>query len=92
MLNVTENAQAAVKGLTTEAELPDSAGLRIALADDQAQLEVSLVPQPEPTDQVLDTEEAPVYVAEDTAPILEGQTLDATQTAEGIGFSLQPNA
>ncbi len=91
MLNVTENAQAAVKGLTTEAGMPEGSGLRIALAEDQAQLEVSLVPEPEPTDQIADSQEAPVYVAKDTAPALEGQTLDAAQTEQGIGFSLQPN-
>lgn len=44
MLNVTDNAQAMVKGLS-----------------------------------------------EDASPALEGQTLDAQQTEEGVGFTLQPN-
>jgi iron-sulfur cluster assembly protein len=90
MLTVTENAQAVVKGLTTDQGLPETAGLRLALAEDQAQLEVALVPQPEPSDQVVADSEAPVYVAEDTVPALADQTLDASQTAEGIGFTLQP--
>ena len=90
MLTVTENAQAVVKGLTAEQGMPDTAGLRLSLAPDQTQLQVAIVPQPEPTDQAVGSTEAPVYLAEDTVPALEGQTLDAAQTAEGIGFTLQP--
>jgi Fe-S cluster assembly iron-binding protein IscA len=45
----------------------------------------------EPNDQVVESGEAKVYVAEDTSPALEGQTLDAQQTEEGVGFTLQPN-
>jgi Fe-S cluster assembly iron-binding protein IscA len=91
MLNVTDNAQAMVKGLTEDAGLSGAGGLRLALADDQTQLQVNLVPEPEPNDQVVESGEAKVYVAEDTSPALEGQTLDAQQTEEGVGFTLQPN-
>ncbi|HSP59789.1 MAG TPA: iron-sulfur cluster biosynthesis family protein [Ornithinimicrobium sp.] len=90
MLTVTENAQAVVKGLTSEQGMPESAGLRLSLAPDQTQLQVALVPQPEPTDQTVPSTQAPVYVAEDTVPALADQTLDAAQTAEGVGFTLQP--
>lgn len=90
MLTVTENAQTLVKGLTENAELPETGGVRLALAPDQTQLTVSLVPAPEETDQVVDSGEARVYVAEDTAAALEDHALDATQTEEGVGFTLQP--
>ncbi|MPV36943.1 HesB/IscA family protein [Georgenia subflava] len=90
MLTLTENAQAAVKGLTTEAGLPEGGGVRIALTAANDQLELSLVPEPQATDQVVETEEARVFVAEETGPLLEGQTLDAGQTAEGVGFTLRP--
>lgn len=92
MLTVTENAQAVVQGLTSSDELPEAAGVRIALAADQAQLEVTVVPEPLPTDVHVDAGEGHVYVAEDTAPALEGQVLDAAQTDEGVGFTLAPNA
>lgn len=92
MLNVTENAQAVVKGLTTDAGLPDTGGLRIGMTADQSQLEVRLVPEPQPTDQVVATEDAHVYVAEETSQVLDGQTLDASQNEQGIGFTLEPNA
>lgn len=90
MLTVTENAQAVVKGLTSEQGLPETAGLRLSLAPDQTQLEVALVPQPEPTDRSVPGAAAPVYVAEDTVPVLADQTLDAAQSPEGVGFTLEP--
>lgn len=90
MLSVTENAQTLVEGLATEAGLADNGGLRIAMAEDQTQLEVSLAPEPQPGDQVVDAGQSKVFVAEDTAPALENQTLDATQTEQGVGFTLTP--
>lgn len=92
MLTVTDNAQAVVKGLASDPGLPETAGLRLSLAPDQTQLQVAVVAQPEPTDSVVPGTEAPVYLAEDTVPALADQTLDAAQTPEGIGFTLQPQA
>jgi len=90
MLNVTEEAQAVVKGLTSQEGMPETAGLRLSLADDQSELRLALVPQPEPTDQAVPSTQAPVYLAENTVPALADQTLDAAQTPEGVGFTLQP--
>ncbi len=90
MLNVTEEAQAVVKGLTSQEGMPETAGLRLSLADDQSELRLALVPQPEPTDQAVPSTQAPVYLAEETVPVLADQTLDAAQTPEGVGFTLQP--
>jgi iron-sulfur cluster assembly protein len=89
MLTLTENAQAAVKGLTTEAGLPEGGGVRIALTADQSQLEMSLVTEPAASDQIVEADDARVFVSEETSPILAGHTLDAGQTPEGIGFSLR---
>lgn len=88
MLTLTENAEAAVKGLATEAGLPESGGVRIALTPDQSQLEMSLVTEPAASDQVVESADARVFVSEETSPVLAGHTLDAGQTPEGIGFSL----
>jgi Fe-S cluster assembly iron-binding protein IscA len=89
MLTVTENAQAVVKGLTEGSPQP-TAGLRIAL--DQDEIAVAVVPAPQPTDVVVEAGEARVYVAQDTAPSLEGRILDAAQTEQGIGFTLAETA
>ncbi|GAA6524512.1 iron-sulfur cluster biosynthesis family protein [Intrasporangium sp. DVR] len=85
MLTVSENAQAVVQGLTQSSPQP-TAGLRIASED--GQFAVSVVPEPEPTDVVVAAGDANVYVAEDAAPALDGQTLDAAETPGGIGFTL----
>lgn len=92
MLTVTENAQAVVKGLTDSDELPGTAGLRLAMADDQTQLQVTVVPEPQPTDVVVDAGEGTIYLAEEAATLLEGQTLDAAPTEEGVGFTLSPTS
>lgn len=89
MLTLTENAQVAVQGLTQSVDDP-AAGLRIT--SEQDQLAVSVVAQPEPTDVVVDAGEAHVYIAKDTAPALEDQVLDATRTADGVGFTLASTA
>lgn len=89
MLTLTENARAAVRGLTTEAGLPESGGVRIALTEDQTQLEMSLVAEPLASDHAVGPDDAKVFVSEETSPVLTGHTLDAAQTPEGIGFSLQ---
>lgn len=92
MLTVTENAQEVVKGLTTREGLPDTAGLRLALAADPTQLEVTVVAQPEPSDQVVPGGDAQVYVAEGATEVLDDQTLDATPTPDGVGFTLAPQS
>ncbi|RIK17315.1 MAG: HesB/YadR/YfhF-family protein [Acidobacteria bacterium] len=92
MLTVTENAQEVVRGLTSDETMPDSAGLRLALAEDPTQLEVSVVQQPEATDQVVEGTSVPVYVAENATEVLDDKTLDAAQTEQGVGFTLAPQA
>ncbi|USQ79853.1 iron-sulfur cluster biosynthesis family protein [Ornithinimicrobium faecis] len=92
MLTLSENAQAAVKGLTASEELPDTAGLRLAVGPDQTQLEISVVREPQDNDVAVEASEGNVYLAEDAAPLLENQTLDAAQTDEGVGFTLTPQA
>lgn len=90
MLTVSENAQAVVKGLTDSEELPPTAGVRLAVGPDQSQLEVSVVREPEATDVAAEAGDGNVYLADNAAPLLEGQMLDATQTDEGVGFTLTP--
>lgn len=90
MLTVTDQAQDVVRDLTSGEGLPDSAGLRLALGDDPTQLEVSVVPEPHPGDQVVEGTQTPVYVADNATDVLADQTLDATRTPDGVGFTLSP--
>ncbi|WP_022918920.1 HesB/IscA family protein [Ruania albidiflava] len=89
MLTLTENAQTAIKTLTSEAGLPEDGGVRIAMADGGSELQMALSPEPAAGDQVIDTDGARVFVAEETAPMLDAQELDATETEQGTGFSLR---
>ncbi|UFU06943.1 HesB/IscA family protein [Ruania halotolerans] len=88
MLTLTENAQTAIKSITEQAGLPAEGGVRIAMAESGTELQMSLVPEPAENDQVVEDDGARVFVATETSELLETQQLDASQTAEGTGFSL----
>ena len=89
MLVLTENAQTVIRDLTTQPELPDSAGLRIApTAGANGELQLSLEPEPIPGDEVIDTDGVRVFLEPTTANLLSNQTLDAQVTDSGAGFYL----
>ncbi|SEE88142.1 HesB/IscA family protein [Ruania alba] len=88
MLTLTENAQTAIKSITEQAGLPAEGGVRIAMAESGTELQMSLVPEPAESDQVIENEGARVFVAPETSELLDTQQLDASQTEEGTGFSL----
>lgn len=89
MLTLTENAQIAIKTLTSEAGLPEDGGVRIAMSEGGSELQMALSPEPAVGDQVIENDGARVFVAEETSTMLESQELDATETEEGTGFSLR---
>lgn len=88
MLTLTENAQTAIKSITSEADLPDSGGVRIAVTDD-SQLQMELAPEPQSGDDVVEAEGARVFTSEEATEMLDGQELDAGETPEGTGFTLR---
>ncbi|MEE6273554.1 adhesin [Georgenia wangjunii] len=88
MLTLTETAKSAIVGITAQAGLPETGGVRIALAQESDQIELSLVPEPEAGDDVIDAEGARVFVQDAASPVLADHTLDAAESAEGIGFAL----
>ena len=89
MLTLTETAKTAINGITSQAGLPETGGVRIALADQSDQIELSLAPQPEAGDDVIDDDGARVFVQEAASPILAEHTLDAAESPEGVGFALR---
>lgn len=91
MLTLTQNATQAVQGLATQAQLPDSGGLRIAPAPDRASVELSLVPEAPEGDEVVEDNGARVYLEPSVVPLLADQQLDAVSSgADGVGFVLAP--
>jgi Fe-S cluster assembly iron-binding protein IscA len=80
MLAVTDNAATVIRDLTSQGEVPDGAGragLRIAADANEGSLTLSLAPQPEQGDQVVDAAGARLFLDEDAAVMLDDKELDA---------------
>lgn len=97
MLTITEDAVEALDTIVESAPVSDDAGVRISRQMDdngQAGLGISLVEQPEPTDQVLEIEgdHVPVFVEADAAPALEDKVLDARVQDGQVGFVVAQQA
>jgi iron-sulfur cluster assembly protein len=82
MLTLTESASVLIKNLTDQTAAAD-AGLRISAADPGGTLAVDLTPAPEPTDQVVESAGARVFLEENAAAALSDKVLDAQVDGEG---------
>lgn len=89
MLSLTDNAKAAITGITSQSGLPESGGVRLSLAPDADEVEMSLSPQPEQGDAVIEEDGARVFVEEAASPLLSEHLLDAETGPEGVGFALR---
>ena len=93
MLTLTENASTLIKNLADQTTVADDAGLRISAEGDNKNLSVDLIPAPEPTDQVIETAGARVFLEESAAVMLDDKVLDA-QLDEGgavrFAIAMQP--
>lgn len=92
MLALTDQAASAIRTLTTQPDMPDQTGLRIAPAVDEGgtpTFALSLTTSPEPKDQVVESEGARVFLDPDVAPVLDDKTLDAQVDEQGrVEFQL----
>lgn len=93
MLTLTENASSAVKNLTSQIPT-ETGGLRIAEASaPETGYALSLASEPEPQDQVVETEGARVFVDATAAVALDDRVLDARVGEDGsVGFALAQQA
>jgi iron-sulfur cluster assembly protein len=87
MLVLTEAAAEVVKSLTSTAQAPEGAGLRISSAAPQpgeaGALQVSAAPGPSENDQVIEADGAHLYLAPQAAAYLADKVLDAQVDGEG---------
>jgi Fe-S cluster assembly iron-binding protein IscA len=83
MLALTDNAAAVIRDLTGRDEVPDGAGLRIATDQAAGALTLSLAPEPQEGDQVLDAAGARLFLDPEAAQILDDKALDAAIDPQG---------
>ena len=92
MLTLTHDAATAIHALTTQPDLPERSGIRIASAgadDDALSLAVSVASGPQPDDEIVETEGVRVFVDSEVVPALTDKSLDAEVDAEGqVQFQL----
>ncbi|WP_440708891.1 Fe-S cluster assembly protein HesB [Herbiconiux sp. YIM B11900] len=98
MLTLTDNAAVVVNTLThrtlgqdavTAETAPEQGGLRIASTPAGDNFEVAVAPHPEPSDQVVETAGARVYLEPVAATALDDKVLDAQVDEQGaVRFSL----
>jgi len=90
MLTLTETAASAVKTITAQSPDLDEAGLRIqGTGAPDAEFELAVAPVPEPTDAVVESDGARVFLARETALVLDERVLDArVDGAGGVEFAL----
>jgi len=75
VLTVTPNAVAVIEKITSEPEVPEGAGLRIATQPEGYRLAV--MPAPQQDDRVLEEEGARLFLDPAAAADLDDKTLDA---------------
>ena len=92
MLAVTDTAAQAIHALTSQAQLPEGSGMRVAAPDpDQpSSLGLEVVAEAVEGDQVVPTEyEAKVFIEPQVVPLLDDKLLDAQVDDQGqLSFQL----
>lgn len=95
MINLTETAISAVARFIASSENP-TAGLRIEVTDGGCsglQYGLRLDSQALENDEVLDYNQFKVFVDANSAPVINGMTVDFIDSIEGSGFKFtNPNA
>jgi Fe-S cluster assembly iron-binding protein IscA len=86
VLTLTDQAVDVVRGLTQSPQAPENAGLRLAPGGDG--LELSVVSDPAPGDDVIDEGGVRVFVEPQASQLLDEQTLDANVTDGQVSFFL----
>lgn len=89
ILTVTEHAATLIRDLIDKAQLPDSAGLRIAQREDHTALAMTLVHEPSPDDLIVAEQNVAVFLGPMAAHRVRTQTLDANCSDTSAAFYLR---
>ena len=90
MLTLSDEARDAVQDLARRAGLPREGGLRLAGSPARDAVDLVLVTAPVQGDDVIEADGARVFVDPAASSALADQRLHASTSAEGTGFSLEP--
>jgi Fe-S cluster assembly iron-binding protein IscA len=93
MLTLTDNAVTAIRALTSQPEQSPETGLRImGQGQGVPPFQLTLAETPAEGDQVIETNGARVFVADDAAEALADKALDAEVDDQGgVAFSVSPH-
>lgn len=93
-LTLTDTASSVVKAIAAQSTDSELGGLRISGSEDgSAQFNVSVAPAAEPTDTVIETDGARVFLDETTAQALAESVLDAEVDPNGsVKFAIGAQA
>jgi iron-sulfur cluster assembly protein len=92
VLTLTPTAAEVVRTLVEQSSAPDSGGLRIAAEDGAGEaiaIELTLVEEPEATDETVEQSGATVYLDPRAAELLEDKLLDAQVEDDAVTFVLR---
>lgn len=95
MLTLTENANTIAATIVAQQSTTPDAGLRIHSSGTEAEprFAVTVVPTPEPGDEVIGDDEIHVFLERTAADALTDKVLDATVDEQGaVSFTLMPQA
>jgi iron-sulfur cluster assembly protein len=88
MLTVTDKAAALICSLIDATERSDRSGLRIVVDPDHHSLSMSLARDPSPSDDIVETRGARVYLSPSASRRLDKQTLRASTSESRSSFFL----
>ena len=84
MLTISREALSVIRRISTHPSTPDSAGLRVALAETSSSgLGVELVQRASPGDSFVERDGAHLYLCPDASQRLDGHRLDARTKDDG---------
>ena len=90
VLTITTAAAQAIQAITSQPGVPEGAGLKISgqPTPEGMAIELNVSEAPEASDQVVETPDANVFVAEPLGPMLDDKILDAGVQDDKIAFQL----
>jgi Fe-S cluster assembly iron-binding protein IscA len=91
VLTITPDAERALDSVVSAENAPEGAGVRISQgvgADGQPAIGLSLAPEPEAGDEIVDDASVPVFLAPDVADLLDDKVLDAHVEGDQIAFQI----